>query len=289
MVRLFEDSKEALFGRLDAKLNIRPFAVKVCKQILADYNPSYTPEDLLCMYMLTGGVPKYVGLLMEAGAHTKDEMLGFAARLDSPFIGEGKDLLLSEFGRDYSIYFSILMLIATGMTKQHEIDSCIGKNTGAYMENLESKYTLVKKSRPIFSKPGSRNIRWKISDPFLRFWFRFVFRCQSFVETGRHDLLLEEMQLHYNEFSGLALEQYFTQQISEQERFTQIGGYWDARGENEIDIIAIDEHAKKAIICEVKRNPRKIDLHMLQTKAATINRELAEYTVEYRALSMGEM
>jgi AAA+ ATPase superfamily predicted ATPase len=138
MVKLFEDSKEALFGRLDAKLIVRPFATKVCKQIIAAYNPGYEPEDLLCMYMLTGGVPKYIELLMDAGAHTKEKMLGFAARLDSPFISEGKDLLLSEFGRDYSIYFSILVLIATGMTLQNEIDSCIGKNIGAYMENLES-------------------------------------------------------------------------------------------------------------------------------------------------------
>ena len=36
--------------------------------------------------------------------------------------------------------------------------------------------------------------------------------------------------------------------------------------QNEIDIIAINELDKKALICEVKINPRKIDMDILKIK-----------------------
>jgi len=65
---------------------------------------------------LTGGVAKYITLLMEAGATTARQMLHFITRADSPFLGERKDLLSSEFGKEYGTYFSILQLIASGKT-----------------------------------------------------------------------------------------------------------------------------------------------------------------------------
>lgn len=105
MMKIFENRKEPLFGRLTSKITLQPFAVSVIKEILNDYNPKYTQEDLLCLYMLTGGVPKYIHLLMEAGAVTKNKMLSMATSPDSPFIGEGKDLLISEFGKEYGTYF----------------------------------------------------------------------------------------------------------------------------------------------------------------------------------------
>lgn len=164
MMKIFENRKEPLFGRLTSKITLQPFAVSVIKEILNDYNPRYTPEDLLCLYMLTGGVPKYIDLLMEAGATKKSKMLDMVTSPDSPFISEGKDLLVSEFGKEYGTYFSILQLIASGKTTQSEIDSVIGKNTGAYLANLEREYSLTTKNRPMFSKPESRKNRWSLND-----------------------------------------------------------------------------------------------------------------------------
>ena len=88
------------------------------KEILHDYNPDYTPEDLLCLYMLTGGVAKYIAQLMDAGATDKSSMLRWVTEIGSPFLSEGKELVISEFGKDYANYLSILQLIAGGMTVQ---------------------------------------------------------------------------------------------------------------------------------------------------------------------------
>lgn len=285
MMKIFENRKEPLFGRLTSKITLQPFAVRVIKEILSDYNPKYTSEDLLCLYMLTGGVPKYIALLMEAGATKKNKMLDMVTSPDSPFIGEGKDLLVSEFGKEYGTYFSILQLIASGKNTQSEIDSVIGKNTGAYLANLEREYSLITKNRPMFSKPESRKNRWSLNDNYLRFWFRFIFPNQSLIEMGKYDLLWEVIDRGYEQYSGLVLEKYFRTKIAEEERITGIGSYWDNKGENEIDVIAINDLDKTAIVAEVKRNPKKIDMNILQSKVHAV-KELAKYTVELQGLSI---
>lgn len=289
MMKIFENRKEPLFGRLTSKITLQPFVVSVIKEILADYNPTYTSEDLLCLYMLTGGVPKYIDLLMEAGAVTKDKILDMVTRSDSPFIGEGKELLITEFGKEYGTYFSILQLIASGKTVQSEIDSIINKNTGAYLVNLETEYSLIKKNKPTFSKPNSRKNRWSFNDNYLRFWFRFIYPNQSLIEMGKYDLLREYIDKNYEQYSGLLLEKYFRAKVAEEERVTNMGSYWDNKGENEIALIALNDFDKTAIVAEVKRNPKKIDMIVLQKKADSIKKELAKYDVELRGLSMNDM
>jgi len=289
MMKLFENRKEPLFGRLTSKIVLKPFSVSVMKEILRDYNPDFTPEDLLFLYTLTGGVAKYITLLMEAGATTADLMLQFVTRPDSPFLGEGKDLLVSEFGKEYGTYFSILQLIASGKTTQGEIDSIIGKNTGAYLVNLEKTYSLISKNKPMFSKPESRKTRWSLNDNYLQFWFRFIFPNQSLLEMGKYDLLREYIEKNYVQYSGLTLEKYFREKIAESERVTDIGNYWDNKGQNEIDLIALNKLDKTALIAEIKRNPQKIDLTLLEEKVKTIQKELSKYKVELKGFSMEDM
>jgi AAA+ ATPase superfamily predicted ATPase len=289
MMKIFENRKEPLFGRLSSKITLQPFAVSVIKEILNDYNLKYKSEDLLCLYMLTGGVPKYIDLLMEAGAVTKDKILDMVTRPDSPFIGEGKELLISEFGKEYGTYFSILQLIASGKTTQSEIDSIIGKNTGAYLVNLEKEYSLITKNKPMFSKPESRKARWSLNDNYLRFWFRFIYPNQSLIEMGKYDLLREFIDKNDEQYSGFILEKYFRAKMAEEERITAIGSYWDNKGENEIDLIALNDLDKTAIVAEVKRNPKKIDMTLLQAKADSIKKELAKYELELRGLSTNDM
>jgi AAA+ ATPase superfamily predicted ATPase len=289
MTRIFEHEKEPLFGRQTARLHLQPFKIGVIKKILKDNNPAYTAEDLLCLYMLSGGIPKYLELLVDSGAVNAEAMLGLVTGADSPFINEGKELLVSEFGRDYGVYFSILQLIASGKNSQREIDSIIGRNTGAYLVNLEQDYSVLTKIKPLFSKPGSRNNRWKIADQYLRFWFRFIYPNQSLVETGQTGLLLKLVKKNYPQYSGLVLEDYFRAKTAGESPVTAIGSYWDGKGDNEIDLVALNELEKIALIAEVKRNPKKIDLSILKLKAEKILPELKGYKVQYRALSMEDM
>ena len=289
MMKIFENKKEPLFGRLSSKIILKPFVVNVMKEILNDYNAGYTPEDLLCLYMITGGVPRYINLLMESGAVTSGKILDKIASPDSPFISEGKDLLISEFGKEYGIYFSILQLIASGKSIQSEIDSVIGKNTGAYLVNLEKEYSLIDKNKPMFSKPESRKARWSLTDNYLRFWFRFIYPNQALIEMGKYELLREYIGNNYEQYSGSVLEKYFRTKIAESERVTNIGAFWDNKGENKIDLLALNEIDKKAIIAEIKRNPKKIDMNRLRAKAESLKNELSGFNVELKGLSMDDM
>lgn len=289
MHKIFDNEDEPLYGRQDCRINMLPFRISVLKQILYDHNPKYTPEDLLCLYMLTGGVAKYVAWLMDAKAVTKAKMLKWVTQAGSPYLTEGVELIMSEFGKDYTNYLSILQLIASGLTTQSEIDGAIGKNTGAYLDNLEVEYSYIHRRQPMFSKTGGRNSRWQLDDCFLRFWFRFVLRNQALVEMERNDLLLEIVERGYEQYSGLVLEQYFRQKWMEEERVTLVGNYWDRKGENEIDMIALNDIDKTAVVAEVKRQRKKLSASELADKVASIRKELAKYDVRQIGLTMKEM
>ncbi|MBQ9587096.1 MAG: ATP-binding protein [Bacteroidales bacterium] len=289
MHRIFDNEDEPLYGRQDCRINLQPFRIGVLKQILHDHNPKYTPEDLLCLYMLTGGVAKYVSWLMDAKATTKTKMLRWVTQVGSPYLSEGTELIMSEFGRDYANYLSILQMIASGLTTQSEIDGVIGKNTGAYLDNLETEYSYIHRRQPLFSKPGGRNSRWQLDDCFLRFWFRFILHNQALVEMERNDLLLEIVEHDYEQYSGLVLEQYFRQRWMEEERVTLVGNYWDRKGVNEIDMIALNDIDKTAVVAEVKRQRKKLNHSLLAEKAATIDKHLAKYTITQIGLTMEDM
>lgn len=289
MKQIFEDRKEPLFGRLTSKFVLKPFKTSVLIEILREYNPSFTPEDLLCLYTMTGGVAKYVSLLMDAGAVAQESMIDYMTRPDSPLLTEGKDMLIQEFGRDYSTYFSILQLIASGYTRQGEIDAIIGKNSGPYLKNLSEDYSLIQRHLPILSKPGTRNLRWFMCDNFLNFWFRFVYPNQSAIELEKYQQLNAYIKSHYVQYSGWMLEKYFREKIAEETDATRVGNYWDNKGENEIDLIALNDFEKTGIIAEVKRNPSKINYTLLAQKAANLPKEFSQYHLVQKGFSLENM
>lgn len=165
----------------------------------------------------------------------------------------------------------------TKSSSQSQIDNIIGKNTGTYLKNLDEDYNYVSKLQPMFSKPGIRNVRRCIENCFLRFWFSFVLPNQSLVEMERNELLLEIVERDYNDYTGLILEQYFRQKISEEERITAVGHYWDRKCNNEIDIIALNDIGRTALVAEVKRNADRYDKRLLQEKYESIKGNFGEY------------
>ena len=44
----------------------------------------------------------------------------------------------------------------------------------------------------------------------------------------------------YDTYSGIILEKYFRQLFAESNEYSDILGYWDNKGENEIDLIAVN-------------------------------------------------
>lgn len=295
MRKIFTDAHEPLFGRADNIIHLRPFKIKVLKEILKDFNPDYTNEDLLALYTITGGIPKYIELLCDNGHVTADSMIRFSVSYMSPFIDEGRNLLITEFGRDYGTYFSILLAIAQGRTSQAEITAALGGMAiGGHLERLENTYNIISKFRPVMSKPGSRNsVRFRISDNFMQFWFRFIERNRSMIELDNYDDLREVVMRDYPVYSGLTLEKYFRQKLTEGGGFREMGSWWEAKAgkeANEIDIVGIRTEGKAAIVAEVKRNARNYDHKAFMAKIEHIRTKiLAGYEIESHLYTIDDM
>ena len=292
MTKIFKDKKEPLYNRQTRFMSIKPFTTKVLKEIMAEYNPQYTPEDLLALYSFTGGVAKYVQLLIDAGATTKTKMLNQMIKADSIFLGEGKAILIEEFGKDYGNYFSILSAIARGKTSRSEIENVIGKEIGGYLTKLEKEYEMIAKRQPIFEKNSTKNVRYTIKDNFFTFWFRFIYKYNYMLEIENYDAVKTIINRDYETFSGLMLERYFKQMLIESKEYTRVGSWWDRKGENEIDIVAENELNDNAVFIEVKRKSDNFDPEALNNKAATFLRatgKFKNYTISRKGLSMNDM
>lgn len=289
MKRIFEDKKEPLFGRADIKMTLKPFSVLTIKNILREHNPKFSSEDLLLFYTLTGGVAKYVELFVDNKTLSFDKMIDFFFDEFSLFIDEGKNLLIEEFGKDYTIYFSILSLIASSKTSRPEIESIIDKNIGGHLDRLEHEYTIIEKVRPAFSKEGGRIVKYEIIDNFFKFWFRFVYKNRSAIEIENYNYVKSCVKRDYKTYSGALLEKYFREKIKLSLRYSMIGNYWEKGNKNEIDIVAVNDEKKVMCFAEVKRNKNKINIEELKLKAQKLVDSNPKYRIEYISLGLGDM
>lgn len=293
MHRIFEDDKEPLFSRASNIIHLEAFRTDVLKEILRDHNPNYTNEDLLALYAFSGGVAWYVELMMNAKAVTYKKMVDVIFQENSLFINEGKNLLIEEFGKDYSTYFSILECIAHGISTRGEIEAAVGvSEIGGYLSRLEKSYNIIRQMRPVFSKAATKTVRYYIADNFLTFWFRFFHKYMNYVESGSIGLLKQTAIRDYPTFSGAMLERYFRQKARESGQYTTIGNYWDRKGEHEIDLILANEVDKTIRFGEVKRQAKKISLRLLQDKSdyfLSLHPVLYSYQRELLLLDMQDM
>ena len=289
MKRIFENNKEPLFGRADKKINLKPFRVDTLKQILKDHYQNYTAEDLLTFYIITGGVAKYVELFINDKICKHNSIINYIFSPNSIFLEEGKNILIEEFGKEYGTYFSILSLISNSKTSRSEIESILEKNIGGYLDKLENEYSVIKKIKPILAKSTSRTQKYFINDNFLNFWFRYIYKFRSAIEIENFDLMRKVVKKDFRTYSGRFLEKYFVEKLVLSNDYSEIGTYWERKNLNEIDIVAVNDLYKKALIAEVKLNPDKISINNLKFKSKNLVSKLKGYDIEYKGFSLEDM
>ena len=292
MVRLFRSRRAALYGRETAFMVVEPFTTDVLKEIMACYNPGYKAEDLLALWTFTGGVAKYVELLIDSKSWTRETMIREIVRANSLFLDEGRAVLVEEFDKEYGVYFSILCAIARGKTSRNEIEQTVGRQVGGYLARLENDYALIRRHQPLFAKTAAKTARYELNDRFLVFWFRFMYRYSYILELKGYEQLREIVRRDYPVLSGLALEEYFRRKFAESGKWTRIGAWWDRKGENELDMLAENELTGAIAVCEVKRQTGKIDLGAVADKFAAFQRATGKWkkaVPKFIALSLPDM
>lgn len=294
MHKIFESYHEPLFGRADAMIRLSGFGTETLKEIMRDFRPDYTSDELLALYCVTGGVPKYIELLCENTDLSIDGIFDYIIRENSLFINEGRHLLIEEFGKDYGLYFSVLNCIASGINTQGAMESELGGVTiSGHLKRLIEDYSLIKRIRPIMSKPRSQNVQYEITDNFLKFWFNYFDRNQTLVEMNNFERLREIVKTDYPTYSGHMLEKWFRVKMMESHQFCDIGAWWERkRGKeaNEIDIVGIKTDEKTALLAEVKRNRRNYDHKLFMEKVERIKSTLLmKYEIETKLLTLEDM
>ncbi len=286
MTRIFKDEKQPLLNRDDYFFKVNPLAPNYIKAIMKD-NDKYTPNNLLIWWCLSGGIPKYLEWLNNASSSPFDTLISNG----SPLIKEGMHRLVEDFGSEHRAYFDVLGAIASGYNSRPRIENYLDTSVGVHLDKLEKDFDIITKLRPITAKENSRDIRYKIADEFLSFWFRFIYSNRSAVEIENYDFIRRIVYRDFDTYSGTQLEELFKAIIIESKQFNNIGSYWNSKGEDEIDIVAINDLDKEILIAEVKRQYKKYSEPKLILKSKSLLQNLNKkgYTVSYRGFSLDNL
>jgi AAA+ ATPase superfamily predicted ATPase len=288
MYKLFMDYGQPLYGRADLVLNLQAFPIQTLHEILAETN-EYNADNLLSCYILTGGIPRYIEILKDNQALSKEKSIDYVFSAHSIFAEEGRNLLIEEFGRDHGVYFSIMELMAQGKTSRPEIESILEVSIGAYLERLEIFYHLITPFRSFDAKPTGRSIKYKINESFLAFWFAYFHRFRAAVESMNTQYVKRQFLEDYTQFAGYWLERLYADIYRESGKYNRLGAYWESGFKNEIDLVAINDEEKLMVLAEIKLQKKNIRKKDLVEKAQKLKRQYPKYRIEYRYHSLEDL
>ncbi|MFF4250846.1 ATP-binding protein [Streptomyces sp. NPDC001663] len=98
---------------------------------------------------------------------------------------------------------------------------------------------------PVSTRP-SKDRRYRVSDPYLRFWLRFLGPAMQEIERGRGDLTLHRVHENWTSWRGRAVEPLVREALARLLPDDQlaaapaIGAYWTRTNDVEIDIVGAD-------------------------------------------------
>lgn len=98
-----------------------------------------------------------------------------------------------ELGGEASTYLSVIAAIAGGATRQGEIAGRSGLAPSAaafYLDRLHRLHVLEHR-RPAGAPARARGL-WRVSDGYVRFWFRFVRPDLTDLEAYRHEVVYRD-------------------------------------------------------------------------------------------------
>ena len=247
---VFEDASAALYGRIKAKLLMKPLAFREFYSGIRalGYRDAV---DIAGLFLIFGGYPKYLVALedFEVGAKPLEDVVEFLFFTENaPLQNEVRDLLRAEFGNRGAQNYSILEAIATGHTKLSEISSYVGipaTSVSAFLNALCDYHGIVEKNIPLL-RPAAKETRYAIKNPMFRFWFRFVRPNESSLELGRYELFKQEFKRGFSTYAGREFERLAKEHLISSLKigridFSELGSWWHK--DREIDIITLGKDA----------------------------------------------
>jgi hypothetical protein len=104
---------------------------------------------------------------------------------------------------------------------------------------------MVTADEPLSCRPGSKDRRYRVADPGLRFWLAFVEPALSEVDRGRPDLSMSCVQAGYPSCRGRAIEPVVRAALARMTHsrwpgLRHIGGWWPRTNRPEVDLVGTD-------------------------------------------------
>lgn len=257
-----------LYGRRTGGYLLSPLELPAA----AEFFPCYTPTEQIEAWAVLGGMPYYLSVFaddVDLFTNIRDHILdSYGTLYREPL------LLLMEELREPRNYFSILKAIANGKTRLTEISQAAGMGgvttTARYLDILQEMRYVVRAVPATEPKPEkSKKGTYQIADPFLRFWFRYVYPNQGALDMGLADAVLEnKVRPTFDQYMGYAFEQAAREHVVRMARAGElpfmperVGAWWDRR--DEIDVVAVSDAERTLLIGECKWSAHPVGMNVL--------------------------
>ncbi len=258
----------------------RPFHQRATEMVIPPLSPAdaatmldLPAADAFDAYLVTGGLPlildewrsgvSVIGYLSDAVTDPTSALLVSAERMlaaEFPVEAQAR-LVLGAIGSGERAY-SLIGRAAGGLPQA---------SLSRALQLLTAK-RLVDATVPLATRV-SRETRYVVADPYLRFWLTFLGPYLAEIERGRGDLVLTRIQASWTSWRGRAIEPVIRESLRRlpagilPEGTTVIGGYWTRTNDPEIDIVGADREpiAKRiTVVGSIKwLNSRAFDAHDL--------------------------
>ncbi|RCX16111.1 hypothetical protein DFR58_11293 [Anaerobacterium chartisolvens] len=272
-----------LYGRRTAQIRLSP--LKFTDIMKSNANKFF--EQLVEVYSVTGGVPKYFDFF--DNDEPLIENIEREVLQKGGFLYEEPVFLLEKEVKELVSYFSIMKNIAAGNHRVSQLAGVLEMPSNALSPYLKTlmDLDLVEKRIPVTEKQPekSRKGLYFVNDHFIEFWFRFVYAYKGELELENTEYVLGKIKKSFIEkhvsfvYEDICRELLALLCSEGKINFipSKIGSYW---GPNiEIDVVALDEERKKVLLGECKYHNQPVDADVffeLKGKAEKII-ELAEY------------
>jgi AAA+ ATPase superfamily predicted ATPase len=194
--------------------------------------------------------------------------------------------MLDAFLGDAAVHYSIVEAIATGDQTWKGITSRIGRSGGSVTRPLEwlIDMNVVTRTVPITEKDPRKSKRtlYRVTDPYVAFWHRFVAPLSAVGSIGLvdplhlwHDAIAPQLP----DYMGFVYEGACRQAVRRGRLvlpFTpvRVGEWWDATSTHQIDVVALGGE-REMVVGECKwGDVTTRDLETLEHRAQLLAAEL---------------
>jgi uncharacterized protein len=232
------------FGRA-AKMTVQPLHLADVQDMTG-----LAPVDAVDALLMTGGFPEIVQT-WEPGMSRTGYLEQSVTNPLSPLLAAGELSLLGEFP-EASLSRAVLEAIGSGERTFTAIAAQAGGaaplpsgTLSPILRTLLDKRVLAVDT-PLSTKPDTRNKRYRIADPYLRFWLAFLLRGIPLIERGRGDLALTRIERSWPAWRGRAVEPIVRRSLlrllpdEDWPETETVGGWWNRQNNPEIDLVGAD-------------------------------------------------